>query len=208
MNAEEMVTYQIEDRGINNPAVLDACREVPREMFIPDNEKSMAYADSPLPIGCGQTISQPYIVALMTELLQPKPQDRILEIGTGSGYQAAIMAEIVKEVYTIEYVPELAARAKNTLLQLGYDNVSFKTGDGFDGWPEFAPYDGIIVTAAAPTVPHPLQKQLKKGGRIIIPVGLPFDVQYLYVLTRTEEGFSEEENIPVRFVPMVGKIMM
>jgi len=163
-----------------------------------------AYQDEPLPIGEGQTISQPYIVAFMTEQLHLKPTDRVLEIGTGSGYQAAVLAQIVDSVYTMEIIPELAKRAKKVLEELEYDNVQVKVGDGYNGWPEKAPFDAIIVTAAPPKIPPPLLEQLKMGGRMVLPVG-EF-VQELVVVNKTESGMHMENVLPVRFVPMTGKI--
>lgn len=206
MKSQEMIQDQIVRRGVTNPFVLDAMLTVHRERFVPDNLTTMAYADCPLPIGCGQTISQPYIVALMTELLRPQKYSKILEIGTGSGYQAAILSQIVDKVYTIEIVEELAANAKRLFNELRYDNICAKLGDGTDGWPEYAPYDGIIVTAAAPVVPEKLMDQLKIGGTMVIPVGEPSWIQSLEVIRRTETGFDEIPNISVRFVPMTGKI--
>ena len=204
MNREIMVSTQIEMRGMTNPAVLAAMRKVQRDKLVPDDLKPSAYADTPLPIGAGQTISQPYIVAYMTDLVNPGPAARILEIGTGSGYQAAILAEIVKEVYTIEIIPALAERAKANLTEMGYNNIHFRTGDGGPGWPEEAPFDGIIVTAAARIIPEPLITQLKPGGRMVIPVGASYQPQSLAVITRKDEGFEIEETIGVRFVPLTG----
>ncbi len=199
----EMVTEQIAARGVRDERVLDAMRRVPRHEFVPAVERSLSYQDEPLPIGYAQTISQPYIVALMTELLGLEPSDRVLEIGTGSGYQAAILAELVSEVDTIEIVEPLAERAQSDLARLGYDNVHVRAGDGYQGWPERAPFDGIIVTAAAPSIPKPLLEQLKVGAHLVIPVG---DAdQDLLVVTRTESGFDERTEVPVRFVPMTGR---
>jgi protein-L-isoaspartate(D-aspartate) O-methyltransferase len=199
-----MVEDQIAARGVRQPAVLEALRRVPRHEFVPPEYRHLAYTDQPLPIGHGQTISQPYIVALMTELLQVGEGDTVLEIGTGSGYQAAVLAEIVDYVYTIEIVEPLAARAAEDLSRLGYDNVQVRCGDGYRGWTEHAPYDGIIVTAAPPRVPEPLINQLKPGARMVIPVGEFY--QELLVLVRTEEGYETLKSIPVRFVPMVGEV--
>lgn len=204
MNREIMVDTQIEMRGVTNPAVLAAMRKVQRDKLVPDDLKPNAYADTPLPIGAGQTISQPYIVAYMTELVNPDPAARILEIGTGSGYQAAILAEIVKEVYTIEIIPALAERAKANLTEMGYRNIHFRTGDGGLGWPEEATFDGIIVTAAAGAIPEPLITQLKPGARMVIPLGASYQAQSLAVITRKDEGFEIEETIGVRFVPLTG----
>lgn len=204
---ERMVRTQIEDRGIRSPSVLAALRKVPRHEFIPQHLRSEAYADYPLPIGEGQTISQPYIVALMTELAQLAPGSKVLEIGTGSGYQAAVLCEIVgaEAVFSIEIVPALAEAAKAAMPRLGYGAAHIKQGDGYLGWPEEAPFDAIIVTAAPASVPEPLFAQLKVGGRLVIPVGT-FD-QELMTYTRTETGFRKEHIIPVRFVPMTGKAL-
>jgi protein-L-isoaspartate(D-aspartate) O-methyltransferase len=198
-----MVSTQIESRGVRDPLVLDAMRSVPRHLFVPPELSGQAYRDGPLPIGHQQTISQPYIVALMTELIRPKTNMKVLEIGTGSGYQAAILAECVEEVYTIEIVPELGRQAAGLLQRLGYDNVHARVGDGYDGWPEEAPFDAIIVTAAPVKIPQPLKDQLKVGGRLVIPVGR--GSQDLVVVTRTEDGFKRRHSTPVRFVPMTGK---
>jgi protein-L-isoaspartate(D-aspartate) O-methyltransferase len=201
-----MVEEQILSRGrdISDPAVLAAMEQVPRHLFVPEGEREDAYADRPLPIGFGQTISQPYIVALMTELLDLEPGDRVLEIGTGSGYQAAVLSRIAKEVYTIEIVKPLGERARRTLGRLGYDNVHVRIGDGYKGWRERAPFDAILVTAAPPTVPEPLLKQLKTGGKLVLPVGRV--IQNLYVFTRRADGgFDKKEVLPVLFVPMTGE---
>jgi protein-L-isoaspartate(D-aspartate) O-methyltransferase len=197
-----MVRTQIEARQIRDPRVLAAMRSVPREAFVPASLKSMAYEDRPLPIGHEQTISQPYIVALMTELASLQPGDRVLEIGTGSGYQAAVLAELGAEVFSIEIVEPLARQAKQTLDRLGY-RVHVRAGDGYQGWPEEAPFDAVIVTAAPAEVPEPLKQQLREGGRLIIPVGTYS--QQLRKITRTARGFKEERVIPVRFVPMTGR---
>lgn len=201
---ERMVTSQIIDRGITNPDVLRAMRKVPRHLFVPESYRASAYADRPLPIGEGQTISQPYIVAFMTEALRPGPKDRVLEIGTGSGYQAAILAEIVREVYSIEIVEVLGKRAERILTDLGYSNIHIKIGDGYKGWPEKAPFDAIIVTCAPEEIPQPLIEQLREGGRIIIPVGSAEAVQRLIVGIKKEGRIQTEEAMLVRFVPMVG----
>lgn len=206
MNREIMVSTQIEMRGVTNPAVLAAMRKVQRDKLVPSGLELSAYADTPLPIGAGQTISQPYIVAYMTELLNPCSSDRILEIGTGSGYQAAILSEIVKEVYTIEIIPVLAEHARMSLTEMGYNNIHFRTGDGGLGWPEEAPFDGIIVTAAANKIPSLLLGQLRPGARMVIPLGTPSQVQFLAVITRKGESYEIEETIGVRFVPMTGII--
>ncbi len=199
-----MVQTQIATRGVTSESVIAAMMKVPRHRFVPHELRGLAYIDSPLPIGRDQTISQPYIVALMTESLEPERGDRILEIGTGSGYQAAVLAEIVDSVFTIEIVPELAERSAALLDTLGYRNVLVRCGDGYDGWPEEAPFDGIIVTAAAPAIPAPLVGQLAVGGRIVIPVGENF--QELEVHVKREAGLELLFTLPVRFVPMTGKV--
>jgi protein-L-isoaspartate(D-aspartate) O-methyltransferase len=203
MKREEMVKTQIEARGVKNPLALSAMRKVERHLFVPEESVPYAYEDHPLPIGSDQTISQPYIVAIMTELLDPSPEDKVLEIGTGSGYQAAVLAEIVREVFTIEIIPELAREADKRLKDLGYSNIRVKCGNGYLGWPEEAPFDGIIVTAAPKEIPPRLIEQLKVGARLVLPVGSFF--QDLVVVTKTETGIRQESVIPVRFVPMVGK---
>jgi protein-L-isoaspartate(D-aspartate) O-methyltransferase len=200
---DAMVASQIEARGVRDRCTLAALRHVPRPLFIPPEARGQAYVDGPVAIGEGQTISQPYIVALMTELVRPQRGMRVLEIGTGSGYQAAVLAECVGEVYTIEIVPELGRRAAAVLGELGYANIRFRIGDGFDGWPEAAPFDAIVVTAAPDEIPKPLLDQLAVGGRLVIPVGR--GSQDLLLVTRTESGYQREEVIPVRFVPMTGK---
>ncbi|MHB2154923.1 protein-L-isoaspartate(D-aspartate) O-methyltransferase [Calditrichota bacterium GD2] len=201
---KQMVEQQIIARGVKDPAVIRAMESVPRHLFVPESEMAYAYLDEPRPIGHGQTISQPYIVAFMTEQLHLKPTDRVLEIGTGSGYQAAVLAEIVDSVYTIEIVSELARIASERLQELGYDNVQVKQGDGYNGWPEKAPFDAIIVTAAPPNIPPPLLEQLKIGGVMVLPVGEY--VQELVVVQKSEEGISMRNVLPVRFVPMTGKV--
>jgi len=198
-----MVAEQIEGRGIRNLAVLDAMRKVPRHLFVPEMMRPHAYDDAPLPIGEGQTISQPYIVAIMSDLLGAGRGSRVLEIGTGSGYQAAVLAEMGAEVFTIEIVESLAAGAKERLARLGYGSVRCRAGDGYRGWPEEAPFDAVIVTAAPDHLPRPLVDQLRVGGRLVIPVGK--GEQDLWVVTRTEEGTIREDKIPVRFVPMTGE---
>jgi protein-L-isoaspartate(D-aspartate) O-methyltransferase len=198
-----MVQEQIASRDIRDPRVLDAMRRVPREQFVPLLYRESAYEDRPLPIGYEQTISQPFIVAFMTETLQVKPTSRVLEIGTGSGYQAAVLAELARDVYTIEIVEPLAKRAMETLSALGYRNVHVRHGDGYKGWPEHAPFDGIIVTAAPDHVPQPLIDQLKVGGRMVIPVGGQDELQQMTVITKTTSGILSRETIPVRFVPLV-----
>lgn len=199
-----MVAEQIRGRDVKNPAVLAAMERVPRHLFVPEGERTEAYADHPLSIGYDQTISQPYMVAKMAELLDLQPGDRVLEIGTGSGYQAAVLSRIAREVYTIEIVKPLGERARRTLADLGYANVHVRIGDGFRGWPERAPFDAILVTAAPPKVPEPLLRQLKAGGRLVLPVGRV--IQNLYVYTRrTDGGFDKKEVLPVLFVPMTGE---
>jgi protein-L-isoaspartate(D-aspartate) O-methyltransferase len=200
---ERMVIEQIESRGVRDPVVLAAMRKVPRHRFVPDSVRGQAYEDHPLPIGLGQTISQPYIVALMTELCRPRPGMKVLEVGTGSGYQAAVLAEIVGRVETIEIVSELGQRAQRTLRELGYRNVRVFVGDGYDGRPADAPFDAIVVTAAPETIPPPLLTQLAVGGRLVIPVGSA--QQELLVVTKTNDGYDRESIIPVRFVPMTGR---
>ncbi len=197
-----MVERQIAGRGIKNPRVLAALRKVERHRFVPERYRSRAYDDTPLPIGEGQTISQPYIVAYMTEALDPKPSDRVLEIGTGSGYQAAILAELCHHVYTIEIVASLGKRAAALLADLGYRNISVKIGDGYQGWEEHAPFDAIIVTCAPTDVPAPLKRQLKEGGLMVIPVGSGFS-QDLLLLRKKGGKLQVESTLPVRFVPMV-----
>jgi len=200
-NREEMINHQLKLRGIQNPRVLAAMRKVKRHLFVHHLLVPLAYSDSPLPIGHKQTISQPYIVAYMTQALELKPTDRVLEIGTGSGYQAAILAEITDEVFTIEIVPELAENSKKRLADLGYSNVRVKEGDGYLGWPEESPFDAIIVTAAPPKIPQTLIDQLGPGGRLIAPVGT-FN-QVLVLGTKTDQGVLRRRLLPVRFVPMV-----
>jgi protein-L-isoaspartate(D-aspartate) O-methyltransferase len=181
--------------------VLDAMERVPRDLLVPPSERPFAYDDRPLPIGYGQTISQPYIVAYMTEALNIAPDQTVLEIGTGSGYQAAILAELAREVYTIEIVPELANRARETLAAMGYRNVHVRAGNGYDGWPERAPFARIIVTAAPPTIPSALVDQLAVGGTMVVPVGSTF--QEMTIVTKTAQGVTHKETMSVRFVPMV-----
>jgi protein-L-isoaspartate(D-aspartate) O-methyltransferase len=200
----QMVEQQIRSRGVTSAPVLAAMEQVPRHLFVPDSERGQAYEDHPLPIGGGQTISQPYIVAVMTELLDLPPRSKVLEIGTGSGYQAAVLSRVAGQVYSIEIVPELGARARATLSRLGYENVQVRVGDGYRGWPEAAPFDGILITAAPQAVPPPLVAQLKPGGRMVLPVG-GFD-QNLIVLTKNPDGTVKQEKVlPVRFVPMTGE---
>ena len=201
MQREAMVREQIEARGVKDPRVLEALRRVARDRFVPGGSESLAYEDSPLAIGHGQTISQPYIVGVMTEAAAIGPDDTVLEIGTGSAYQTAVLAEVARTVYTIEIIPELARRAEALLRTLGYDNVHTKLGDGYAGWPEHAPFDAIVVTAAPPEVPAVLQQQLATGGRLVVPVGTAD--QELLVIERTPDGFTQKRLMPVRFVPMV-----
>ncbi|MDP2321742.1 MAG: protein-L-isoaspartate(D-aspartate) O-methyltransferase [Acidobacteriota bacterium] len=200
---ERMVEQQLRARDIRNAQVLDAMRKVPRHLFVPEPQRAGAYDDSPLPIGLGQTISQPYIVAFMTQALEPEPGHRVLEIGTGSGYQAAVLSLLAKDVYTIEILPPLAERSGKILADLGYRNVHVRTGNGYLGWPEHAPYDRIMVTAAPDEVPPALVQQLKVGGLMAIPVGTAN--QELRILRRTETGTQLLRTLPVRFVPMTGK---
>jgi protein-L-isoaspartate(D-aspartate) O-methyltransferase len=198
-----MVDTQIVRDGITDPAVIAAMRRVPRHLFIPDQESEDAYGDFPLPIGHAQTISQPYIVAYMTEALKLQPGEKVLEIGTGSGYQAAILAELGVQVFTIEIVKPLARYARDNLSRLGYDQVWVRAGDGYEGWPEEQPFDAIIITAAPDHIPSPLLEQLAVGGRLILPVG---DYsQNLVLIRRTEDGYQRTELLPVRFVPMTGQ---
>jgi protein-L-isoaspartate(D-aspartate) O-methyltransferase len=202
-----MVARQIQARDVKDPNVLKAMRIVPRHAFIRPTEQRYAYIDNPLPIGYDQTISQPYIVAFMTEALKLKPNSKVLEIGTGSGYQAAVCAEIAQQVYTIEIVEGLAKRAKKCLKELGYPNVFVRFGDGFFGWKENAPFDAIIGTAAAGRIPKPLLEQLKPGGRMILPVEGSFGFQHLVVITKDKKGKISKKNVmPVRFVPMTGEV--
>jgi protein-L-isoaspartate(D-aspartate) O-methyltransferase len=199
-----MVEQQIEARGISDPATLSALRTVPRHEFLPIRLRSEACADYPLPIGHGQTISQPFIVAFMTEAIRPQPGERILEIGAGSGYQAAVLAQMGAQVYTIEIVEPLAEMARQTLERLGYKNARVKSGDGFRGWPEHAPFDAIIVTCAPDKIPPDLVAQLRDGGRMIIPVGSGMN-QELVLLRKTGGKIEKQSVLPVRFVPMTGE---
>ncbi len=198
-----MVEQQLLTRDITDSRVVSAMRRVPRDRFVPPDQRQLAYEDRPLPIGYRQTISQPYIVAYMTQALRLTPDEKVLEVGTGSGYQAAVLAELAAAVYTIEIVTQLAERSRDTLAELGYDNVQVRQGDGYAGWPEQAPFDAIMVTAAPDHIPQPLIDQLALGGRLIIPVGQ--DRQTLTILTRTEKGIERETTLPVLFVPMTGE---
>jgi protein-L-isoaspartate(D-aspartate) O-methyltransferase len=199
----EMVESQIAARGLRDPSVLRAMRTVPRHRFVPSTEARFAYTDGPLPIGFEQTISQPYIVALMTELIRPTRNMKVLEIGTGSGYQAAVLAECVGQVYTVEILEPLGRRAESLLRDLGYRNVHVRVGDGYDGWPEEAPFDAVLVTAAPAKIPEPLVHQLRIGGRLVLPLGE--GTQDLVVVTKTDHGTVREVVTAVRFVPMTGK---
>ncbi|MFC2158716.1 protein-L-isoaspartate(D-aspartate) O-methyltransferase [Acidobacteriota bacterium] len=196
-----MVENQIQARGVKDPRVLDAMRSIPRHLFVQESMKAHSYNDEPLVIGEGQTISQPYIVAYMTEALKLKKTDRVLEIGTGSGYQSAVLAEIVAELFTVELIPSLSQRARKILSDLGYSNIHFKVGDGTFGWSEFSPYDAVMVTAAPSNVPENLKIQMKDGARMVIPVGDFHQELIRYV--KEAKGFSEENLLPVRFVPLV-----
>ena len=198
---EEMVRSQIEERGVTHPAVLRAMRKVPRHLLVPKEQQAFAYGDYPMQIGHRQTISQPYIVGFMSAAIDPKPGHRILEIGTGSGYQAAVLAEIVEKVYTIEIIPELGRAADAQLRNLGYTNIEVRVSDGYYGWPEEAPFDGIVVTAAATEIPPPLIGQLREGGKMIIPIGPEFSVQNLVLVTMKKGRPEQRQLFPVRFVP-------
>jgi protein-L-isoaspartate(D-aspartate) O-methyltransferase len=196
-----MVDEQIIARGIKDKATIKALLAVPRHQFVPSNQIAYAYNDRPLPIGFGQTISQPYIVAYMTELVAPNPRKKILEVGTGSGYQAAVLAATGAQVFSVEVIPELASSARQRLIQLGYKNLKILNADGYFGWPEFAPFDAIIVTAAAASIPPPLLEQLADGGKMVIPVGSPFFVQTLMQIDKKGDQFESKNLMPVRFVP-------
>jgi protein-L-isoaspartate(D-aspartate) O-methyltransferase len=202
MQRNRMVENQIISRGVKNPHVLSAMKKVERHLFVPEEYLKFAYNDTPLSIGYGQTISQPYIVAYMTEILELTPSDRVLEIGTGSGYQAAVLAEIAKSVYTIEIVPQLGKRAEKLLKNLGYKNIELRIGDGYKGWPEYAPFDAIIATCSPTSIPAPLEEQLAEGGRMIIPVGERY-VQQLVYLLKKEGRLTRTKVMAVSFVPMV-----
>lgn len=199
---EKMVFEQIENRSISDTAVIQAMKKVERHRFVLNEFQKFAYDDTPLPIGSGQTISQPYIVAYMTEAIHPQKNHKVLEIGTGSGYQAAVLAEIVDSVFTIEIIPELGNRAKQILDSLGYDNVLVKIGDGYNGWTEHAPFDAIVVTAAFDSIPPPLTNQLKEGGKLIMPVGSSHEVQVLKLIEKKDNSLTTKELLPVRFVPL------
>ena len=199
----EMVERQIKNRGVDDARVLEAMGAVPREQFVPTELADRAYDDTPLPIGKGQTISQPYIVAYMTETLGARREHRVLEIGTGSGYQAAVLSRLVRDVYTVEIVPELARQSASVLKRLGYKNVHVRAGDGYAGWPEHAPFDRIIVTAAPERIPQPLIDQLAPGGRLVVPVGPQNAAQWMTIVDKTAQGVTERRTIPVRFVPFV-----
>lgn len=201
---KRMVVEQIAARGIRDPRLLTVMEEIPRHRFLPAEEQTWAYSDGPLPIGHGQTISQPYIVALMTELLALQGHERVLEVGTGSGYQAAILGKLAAEVHSVEIIPELAKKARRILKQLGLTNVHVHIGDGSLGWPPAAPYDGILVAAAAPDVPQPLLEQLSDGGRLVIPVG-GRGFQELQLWKRKGDAYRQERNISVSFVPLRGE---
>ncbi|MGZ5051565.1 MAG: protein-L-isoaspartate(D-aspartate) O-methyltransferase [Methylobacter sp.] len=203
---EVELTRHLIGKNALDKRVMAVMKKVPRHKFVPEESKLLAYRNGPAPIGMGQTISQPYIVALMTDLLATKPTDTVLEIGTGSGYQAAVLAELVGQVYTLEIIGELAETARKRLDKLGYDNVEGRIGDGNAGWPEHSPYDGIIVTAAAPYIPQPLVEQLRTGAHLVIPVGDRFGYQQLMVVTKEDEGKIQMRNIlGVSFVPLIGR---
>ncbi len=206
LRRQQMVEQDLKARGIKNPVVLGIMAKVPRHLFVDEKFRDRAYGDHPLPIGEGQTISQPYVVALMTEALKLRSGDRVLEIGTGSGYQAAVLAELVKEVYTIEIRKNLADQASRRLKDLGYRNVTVKYGDGYFGWEERAPFDAIIITAAANHIPPPLIKQLKEGGRLVVPLGSTVYFQTLTLATKRKGELDVEQLGPVAFVPMVGEM--
>jgi len=198
---EKMVKEQIERRGIVDPSTLSSMRKVQRHLFVSDNMVDYSYDDRPLPIGYGQTISQPYIVAYMTEIIKPRPDYKVLEIGTGSGYQAAVLSRIVKEVYSIEIIDSLSNQARNRLDKLNYKNIHVRFGDGYHGWKDKAPFDAIVVTAASEHIPPPLISQLKENGRMIIPVGSPFMTQQLMLVEKTKGRIHTSSMIPVQFVP-------
>ncbi len=203
---EQMVETQLKSRDVQSERVLEAMKKVPRHLFMPESVRQYAYIDSPVPIGQEQTISQPYIVGLMTQTVDPKPGDRALEVGTGSGYQAAVLGELVQEVYTIEIILDLAERASKTLSELGYDNVEVRQGDGYQGWPEKAPFDIILVTAAPEIIPQPLIDQLAEGGRLVVPVGPQGEIQTLTLVTKEKGEVQRTHLTGVRFVPMTGEV--
>lgn len=203
LERQRMVAQQLKARDITDSRVLAAMGAVPRHRFVPDYLTPLAYSDQPLPIGSGQTISQPYIVALMTQWAEVKAGDKVLEVGTGSGYQAAVLAELTEQVFSIELRPELAESAEKRLRALGYERIRLRCGDGYQGWPDEAPFDAILVTATAPEVPQALKEQLKEGGRLVIPVGTPGSVQQLLRLRKSKGELREEESLPVLFVPLV-----
>ncbi|MFH0794815.1 MAG: protein-L-isoaspartate(D-aspartate) O-methyltransferase [bacterium] len=203
---DRMVDEQLRTRGVKDPLVLNAMCKIPRHLFVPERLRDQAYEDGPLTIGCGQTISQPYMVAVMSELLRLQPGDRVLEVGTGSGYQAAVLAEMGLQVYTIEIVAELLERAKTLLASMQYRRVEFRLGDAFQGWPEAAPFHGIMLTAAPLSLPQPLKDQLAEGGRIVAPLGE--EEQYLWVFTKVNGQLLADQEFGVRFVPMTGKALL
>ncbi len=203
---EQMVETQLKSRDIQSERVLEAMKKVPRHLFMPESVRQYAYVDSPVPIGQGQTISQPYIVGLMTQTVDPQPGDRALEVGTGSGYQAAVLGELVQEVYTIEIIPDLAERAEKALAESGFDNVEVRQGDGYQGWPEKAPFDIILITAAPEEIPQPLIDQLAEGGRLVVPVGAQGEIQTLTLLTKEKGEVKRTYITDVRFVPMTGEV--
>ncbi len=203
---EQMVETQLKSRDIRNERVLEAMKKVPRHLFMPASVRQYAYVDSPVLIGQRQTISQPYIVALMTQTVDPKPGDRSLEVGTGSGYQAAVLGELVQEVYTIEIIPDLAERAEKALAEWGYDNVKVRQGDGYQGWPEKAPFDIILITAAPEEIPQPLIDQLAEGGRLVVPLGAEGAIQTLTLVTKVKGEVKRTYVTDVRFVPMTGEV--
>ena len=206
IEADVRATKRYLKKEVLDSRVMDAMNSVPRHLLVPDKLRPYAYLNKPLPIGYGQTISQPYIVAIMTDLINPRPEHKILEIGTGSGYQAAILSKLVQQVYTIEIIEELGERAKVDLHKLGYNNIQVRIGDGYYGWEKYAPFDGIVVTAATSHIPPPLIQQLNPGGRMIIPVGSRFLTQQLLMITKSDKGnITTQQILPVRFVPLTGE---
>ena len=203
---EQMVETQLKSRDIQSERVLEAMKKVPRHLFMPESVRQYAYIDSPVSIGQGQTISQPYIVGLMTQTVDPQPGDRALEVGTGSGYQAAVLGELVQEVYTIEIIPDLAERAEKALAESGFDNVEVRQGDGYQGWPEKAPFDIILITAAPEEIPQPLIDQLAEGGRLVVPLGAEGTIQTLTLVTKVKGEVKRTYVTDVRFVPMTGEV--